>query len=308
MLKQLQYLAALAQEKHFGRAARRCNVTQPTLSAGIKQIEGELGVLIVKRGQRFEGFTAEGLRVLEWAQRILGDRESLAQEIGAMRSGLTGRLRIGAIPATMPIIALLTTAFSRKHPGVTITVLSQTSREIERGLAAFELDAGLTYLENEPLRHVRAVPLYDERYMLLAPTGGPFDRRSTVSWTEAADLPLCLLTPDMQNRRIINSIFRRVGRTPKAVVETNSIVGLCSHVRFGHRSSVLPHTFLHLFPQLDGLLQIPLTAPDVTQKIGLVVADRDPLSPIARALSAIAGKVDIPARLRRLARARPARG
>jgi DNA-binding transcriptional LysR family regulator len=302
MLKQLHYLAALAQEKHFGRAAQRCNVTQPTLSAGIKQIEGELGVLIVKRGQRFEGFTAEGLRVLEWAQRILADRDSLAQEIGAMRRGLSGRLRVGAIPATLPIIALLTTAFSRQHPGVSITVLSQTSREIERGLAAFDLDVGLTYLENEPLRHVRTVPLYVERYLLLTPATKAFADRKTVTWNEAADLPLCLLTPDMQNRRIINSIFRRGGRTPKTVVETNSIVGLCSHVRFGHWSSVLPHTFLHLFPQLDGLLQIPLAAPEATQKIGLVLTDRDPPSPIARAMSAIARKVDIPGSLRRLAK------
>ncbi len=132
VIKQLQYLVALGQDRHFGRAAGRCNVTQPTLSAGIKQLEGELGVPIVRRGQRFDGFTPEGERVLRWARQIIADGDNLKQELAAFRAGLTGRLRLGAIPATLPTISLLTTAFHRKYPGVAVTILSMTSREIEQ--------------------------------------------------------------------------------------------------------------------------------------------------------------------------------
>jgi DNA-binding transcriptional LysR family regulator len=77
VIRHLRYLTALAQERHFARAAAICNVTQPTLSAGIKQLEESLGVLIVERGHRFVGLTAEGERVLAWAQRLLVDYESL---------------------------------------------------------------------------------------------------------------------------------------------------------------------------------------------------------------------------------------
>src|SRR5882672_2374852 len=120
IFKNLQYLAALAHEQHFARAAARCGVTQPTLSAGIKLLEEELGILVVQRGQRFQGFTPEGAQVLEWAHRILADCESLQQEVSLMKAGLTGRLRIGAIPVTLPIVSLLTGPFAQQFPQVTI--------------------------------------------------------------------------------------------------------------------------------------------------------------------------------------------
>ena len=85
MLEKLEFLLALAREKHFGRAAEACGVTQPTLSAGIKQLEDSFGVLLVNRGSRFQGFTPEGERVLEWARRIVADSRSMRQEVSALR-------------------------------------------------------------------------------------------------------------------------------------------------------------------------------------------------------------------------------
>ena len=155
LTRNLRYLLALSVERHFARAAAACQVTQPTLSAGIKHLEEELGVLIVQRGQRFEGFTAEGERILVWARRILGDVESLQQEVSALRNQLVGRLRLGAIPTALPLTAQLTTPFASVHPGVTISVISLSSVDIQRGLDDFTLDAGLTYLDNEPLARVR---------------------------------------------------------------------------------------------------------------------------------------------------------
>ncbi len=151
------YLVALVREEHFGRAAAACHVSQPTLSSGIRRLESEVGFPIVRRSQRYEGLTPEGERVLEWARRILADVDGLDAELDAMRGGLTGQLRIGAIPTSLPSVSLLTTPLSATHPGITVAVYSLNSRQIERGLAEFELELGVTYLDSEPLGGVRTL-------------------------------------------------------------------------------------------------------------------------------------------------------
>jgi DNA-binding transcriptional LysR family regulator len=293
LLRNLRYLDALAREQHFARAAKACNVTQPTLSAGVKQLEEELGLLIVQRGQRFEGFTPEGARVLEWSRRILADCDALRQEASELRAGLVGRLRIGAIPTTLPMIALLTGPFADRHPQVTITIKTLSSIEIQRGLDDFTLDAGLTYLDNEPLSNVRITPLYQERYYLFTPATGAIARQATCTWAEAAALPLSLLSPDMQNRRILNSQFRVAGASPTALIETNSVLALWGHVRSGKWSTILSHAFLHLFGQPDGIRAIPLAAPEHPPTIGLAIPDRDPATPSARELVRVAQDVEV---------------
>lgn len=300
IFKNLQYLAALAQDQHFARAATRCGVTQPTLSAGIKQLEEELGVLVVQRGQRFQGFTPEGARVLEWAHRILADCDSLNQEVSQMKASLTGRLRIGAIPVTLPIVALLTGPFAQQFPHVSITVNSMTSIDIQRGLDDFSLDGGLTYLDNEPLQRVRALELYRERYYLFTPGDGPLAAQDSISWHDAASAALCLLTPDMQNRRIIDSHFHEAGVSVTPMLETNSILTLCAHLRSGRWSTVLPQTFLYLLGEIDHIRATPLIQPSPSHTIGLVVPDREPLTPSGRELLRVAGTLDIAAAVERL--------
>jgi DNA-binding transcriptional LysR family regulator len=305
-IRHLRYFVALARERHHGRAAASCNVTQPTLSEAIRQLERELSVpLIYRNGQRFGGLTAEGERTLDWARRILADQDALEQELAEMRGGLTGGLHFGVIPAAMPMAPLVTSTFCRSYPLVTLKVLSLSSIEIQRGLDAGELEAGLTYLDNEPLRNIRAHPLYGERYMLLTPTGGQFDGMRAVSWREAARLPLCLLTPNMQHRRIIDGLFIRgeAGR-PKVSVETDSVLALIAYVRSGEWSSVIPHTFLTLLGHQDatlkGLQAIPLVEPESVHTVGLVVSERDPLPPLARALLKSARQFDVSTALGRL--------
>lgn len=85
IIRNFEYLLALNKERHFARAAASCRVSQPTLSAGIKQLEDDMDVLIVKRGQRFEGFTREGERVLAWAQQMLEDCNRLKRELHDLR-------------------------------------------------------------------------------------------------------------------------------------------------------------------------------------------------------------------------------
>jgi DNA-binding transcriptional LysR family regulator len=305
-IRHLQYFVTLARERHHGRAAASCRVTQPTLSEAIRQLERELSVpLIDRNGPRFRGLTAEGERVLGWAQRILANQQALEQELAEMRDGLTGDLRFGVIPAAMPVAPLVTSAFCRNHPLVTLKILSHSSIEIQRGLDAAELEAGLTYLDNEPLQNVRAYPLYRERYMLLTPSGGPLASQRAATWREASSLPLCLLTPDMQNRRIIDRLFieGNAGK-PRVTVETNSVLSLIAYVRSGAWSSVVPHTFLTLLGRKDavlkGLRAIPLVEPEASHTIGLVVSERDPLLPLARALVKSARPTDISEGLDRL--------
>ncbi len=298
MLRQLEYLLALAREQHFGRAAEACHVSQPTLSAAIKALEENLGAPIVERGHRFVGLTPQGRLALEHAQRILADSENLRRGIEEFGKAITGRLRFGAIPTALPIVSQLTGPFHAKYPGVTVTVLSMTSNEIERGIEAFELDVGLTYLDAEPLAGVRAKPICAEEYMLLTPEEGVFSRRDRVSWSEAAAVPLCLLTENMQNRRIIDGIFRSVGAKPSPSMETNSIFNLVSHVSAGPWSAVVPRQLLRFFGIPAGTRAIDLVDPIVTRTIGLVMGDRDPPSPLARNLFAIPWPSDVGANIR----------
>jgi DNA-binding transcriptional LysR family regulator len=284
LLKHLQYLTALARERHFGRAASACGVTQPTLSAGIKQLEDQLGLLVVKRGHRFVGLTAEGERVLVWAQRITGDAESLEQEASRLRQVLQGRLRIGVVPTALPAIPILASPMATRFPGVRLTVVSDPSVDIQAGLDEFRFEAGITYLGNEPLSRVRAFPLYREQYFLITPTAGMLQRRNRVSWREAAGLPLCLLTPEMQNRRILNANFAAAGTTVQPALETNSVFTLCALVRSGYWSSVLPYGFLPLLSGNEGVAILELEGPPMAHTVGVVVPDRDPLQPTATAL------------------------
>ncbi len=299
-LRHLRFFVTLARERHYGRAASACNVTQPTLSEAIRQLERELSVPLVDRDrQRFRDLTPEGDRVLAWAQRILADQDAMEQELAEMHGSLTGDLRFGVIPAAMPVVPLLTAVFCRSHPLVTPRILSLTSIEIQRGLDAGELEAGMTYLDNEPLRNVRAYPLYSERYMLLTRADRPLGNQAIATWRDAAQLPMCLLTRDMQNRRIINGLFIEGGADKvRVVIETNSVVAQIAHVRTGGWSSVVPHTFLTLLgrqdAELSGLRAIPLVDPEASQSIGLVVADRDPLPSLAKALLATAEHAGMP--------------
>jgi len=293
----LQYLVALERERHFARAARACGVSQPTLSAGIRRLEDELGFPVVRRDRRYEGLTAEGERVHRWALQILADVGGLDAEIAALRSGPAGRLRIGAVPTSLSCVSLLTTPLTERHPLVGATVVSLSSTQIERGLHEFELDVGITYLDSEPLTGVRALPIYRERYVLLTPADGPLGAATQATWAEVAELPLCLLTPDMQNRRILDALFAEAGVEVTAGIETNSVSVLFAHVRDGRWSSVMAHAWLHLFDVPGDLRALPMVDPAATTSMGLVWLDRDPEPLLTQAMVEIARNLNLEAAL-----------
>lgn len=284
MIDKLEYLMALAREQHFGRAAENCGVTQPTLSAGIKQLEALLGVMLVQRGSRYIGLTPEGERTLDWARRIVGDARSMRQELKTLKFGLSGQLNIAAIPTGLAIVESLTTPFREKHPDVRFSIHSRTSIEILNMLENLEIDAGISYLDNEPLGRVSTVPLYQERYRLVTSAKSPLGRRDKVTWKEVGDIPLCLLTPDMQNRRIIDGLLRRAGADPQPTLVSNSMIVLFSHVRTGQWASIMPLKIAETLGLTDTIRAIPIIEPEAVHTVGLLVPQREPLTPLTAAL------------------------
>src|SRR5215470_3123913 len=284
MLEKLEFIIALARERHFGHAAEACGVSQPTFSAGIKQLEDQLGVLLVQRGSRFQGFTPEGERVLDWARRIVADSRAMRQEIHGLKDKLSGEIKIAAIPTVLGMVASLTTPFRARHPDVRFRVTSCTSSDLLGLLENLEIDAGLTYIENEPVGNVRTIPLYEESYRLLTAPDAMFGDREQVTWKEVGQVPLCLLTPDMQNRRIIDRALLSVGAEATPTLTSNSLLVLYTHVKTGRWASVMPAKLAETLGLADAVRSIPIVDPDVKYTIGVVIPQRDPMTPLVAAL------------------------
>lgn len=284
MIDKLECMIALAREQHFGRAAEACNVSQPTLSANIKYLEDMFGVLLVNRGSRFRGLTPEGERVLEWSRRIVSDARAMRQDVDALKRGLAGHVHIAAIPTALAMSAMLTTPYRAKHPNVRFTILSRTSIQILGMIENLEVEAGLTYVDNEPLGRVKAIPLYEEEYRLLISQSGELGGRDSVTWAEVGKIPLCLLTPDMQNRRIIDAHLRAAGGEPEPTLESNSMIVLFAHVRTGRWATVMPARLAETLGLTDNVRSIPIVEPAATHTVGLVIPDREPTTPLLAAL------------------------
>ncbi|MCX4868762.1 LysR family transcriptional regulator [Streptomyces sp. NBC_00257] len=304
LFRQLEYLVALSRERHFARAAQACSVSQPALSEAIRKFEEELDVPLVRRGRKYEGLTPEGERIVVWAQRILADRDALRSEVGALRTGLSGRLRIGSVPTSSGAVAQLTGPFCAAHPLVTVEVMADLrSEEILRQLQNFEIDAGVTYLHEGLSDAFRSVPLYEERYVLLTDAADGLAHRTTATWAEASRLPLCLLTGAMQGRRVLDELFAEAGVRPSPRVETDSVAALFAHVRTGRWASIVPHTWLHVFGVPYGMRAVPMTEPARTVQVGLVTTAREPGSVMARALTEVARRTDVAAAVEHLSAA-----
>jgi DNA-binding transcriptional LysR family regulator len=295
MIDKLEMFIALAQARHFGRAAEKLGITQPSLSAALKQLEGELGVMLVSRGSRFGGLTPEGSRVLDWARQIVGDARTMKEELRAARTGLSGGLsgnvRLAVIPTALTAVSQLTSAFARTHPNVRFAVISATSVEILTSLEGLQIDAGITYLDNEPLGRVVTVPLYDERYVLVTRKDAPEAGRAAIRWADLAVLNLCLLTPDMQNRRIIGGHLAQAGVSVVPGVESNSTIVLISHVLRGGWATILPQRAAEVFVAAGALTAIPITDPDASHAVGLIAPWREPHTPVIGALLAEARRM-----------------
>ena len=282
-LRQLEYLVALAQEQHFSRAARQCHVSQPSLSNAIKQLEAEFGTPIVLRHQRFQGFTIEGSRIVEWSKRILADRDSMLQELSMLQNTLSGRIRLGAMPTSSPVLPHINGHFLKLHPGVQVEVSFLGLDELRVKLINFELDVGITYIDQKQPAPLTSFPLYKEHLSLLVPDNPRFPA-ATTTWSTVADLPICLLPDHMHERQIIDAAFASVGKTPTPVIESDSIVNLAFHTMLGGAVTIVPSHFEMVIGGFPGTRLVKLVEPEVVRQVGLIWVDGDPMLPMAKAM------------------------
>ena len=275
----LKYLVALDDHRHFGRAALACSVTQPALSNAIRALEVSFGISIVKRGRNFAGFTVEGERILASGRKILREYELLQQDLHSGKNAPTGNLLIGAVPTAMPIAARFVAMLQDRHPGITPTLRSMSSIELESGLESLSLDMALGYTErmDNSSSNVRVIPQYTEHYFLLRKAPPARSRHLRVGkplrWRDAAELPLCLLSAEMHNRSIIDRAFAEAGVSPKPVIETNSISTLALSVRAGRVCSVMPGALVDDVHGYDDIEALPLMEPRVETAIAFLVHD-----------------------------------
>ena len=283
-----RYLVALAQHKHFGRAAAACHITQPALSNALRALESHFGVAIVRRGRAFEGLTGEGQQVLATAHRVLHEQELLAQSLASAVARPVGRLSVGAVPTSVPVAARFCAALVAAHPGIAPQLRSLSSQDLEAGIEDLTLDMAFGFVDRTAANDRLDVwPQYEEHHYLVeavpdraqaddrvrapdVPAGAPRD--APLPWAEAAQRALCLLTPEMHHRALVDAVFHRLGCQVRPALETDSVLALAVAVRAGGLAAVLPGALVATLPQDLGLVVRPLIAPELRTAIGLMAS------------------------------------
>lgn len=284
--RDLQFLSALSLHKHFAKAAAACGVSQPAFSMRIKNIEERLKTPIVKRGNRYRGLTPEGEVILRRARPILEEMRALEQDILSASGNVTGTLVLGVIPTAAAYASELAIKLNAEFPGIMPRIETASSLEIQQQLEDGTLDAGLTYSDHivSDLTHV--IPVYEETYLLLAPET-LIGSRDEISWQEAATLPLSLLEPKMQNRRIMDQTFSQIGAAPTVVAEASAVSICVSMACQGLAATVVPKVILDTLGPLQGTVAVPLVDPVLTKQICLVSASGERGLPTVEALRSL---------------------
>lgn len=278
-IKNLEIILALDSEKHFNRAAEKLNISQPALSMKLKSLENEIGIKLVKRGKNYIGLTEEGEILKEKFKFIVKEYSEVKELSSELKNNLTGNLRIGVIPSALLDISELLNQFVSKYRNINIQVFSMSSNKIEENLHDFKLDIGFTYLENEPIMNVEKLPLYKEKYFLVTKKKS-YQSQDSVSWSKCHEIDLCLISPENQFRRILNSIFQKKNISPNVLIESNSLIHLFSHVASSDLSTIMPGSFAKQFNFNSEISFIELSDPSIFHDVGGVyIKDKGP-SPI----------------------------
>ena len=272
LLPSLRYLVALNEHRHFGRAAQACHITQPALSNALRALEEEFAAVIVKRERNYVGFTPEGEIILASAQRMLHEHALLQESLKGDALAPHGPLRIGAVPTAMPVAAML----HARQSGIRPIVLSLSSAEIEKGLETLSLDMAMGYIERMDSQGARlsSFAQYTEHYFLLrradSPQADGLRIGHPLTWQQAGRFPLCLLTPEMHNRTIVDAALRHAGVQVVPAMETNSILGMALCVVQGKICGILPGALVGAVRSDRQLEALPLVEPEVRTPIGFI--------------------------------------
>ncbi|MGE8494216.1 MULTISPECIES: LysR family transcriptional regulator [unclassified Comamonas] len=296
LLAAMRYLAALHAHGHFARAAQACHITQPALSNALRALEAEFGVAIVRRGRVFAGFTPEGEQVLQTGLEMLQSEARLRQRLSAQAGQLQGQLRMAAVPTAMPMLLRFASLLRQQHPGLVPALHAMSSPDIERGLEELSLDLALGYSDRIRRPRTHCAPQYQEHYYLLqsaparACVADTLHAAEPLTWVQAAQQPLCLLTPDMHNRQIVERSFLAVGVLVQAAMETNSVQALLQAVGEGQMASIVPGAVLATVRHTPGLRAWPLAEPVVVSEVAFLYQQSQQAMPAmeaARALMAL---------------------
>lgn len=276
-IKQLKYLIALEQTKHFGQAAALCHITQPTLSMRIRSLEEELDLELIKRTQRFEGLTEAGERILAWAKTVLAAHDGLQAEAANCRGQLVGSLRLGIVPLASQNPMQLLKPLAQAFPELRFQVLSMTTEQIIDQLNRNQLDLGMcyvdqvntTYFDVIELESTKLGVLFDERHFDFA--------ESEVLWESLNNIPLGLLSKGMHYRHSIDISFISKGLVPQTVIESNSTFHLVQAVTSGLCCAIMPLN-CGLEDLNDTLKIIPIEDAVVNAPLGLLKRKQEPFS------------------------------
>lgn len=285
-LRDIEFLIALARRKHFARAAKDCGVSQPAFSMRLRNIEESLGVTLVKRSNRFEGFTTEGEAMLLHAHKIMDDLKVMEQDIRSAHGEITGTLSVGAIPTAVIYAARAIKQLQGHHPDLRVTLHTATALAIQEGVDNGQLEAGFTYGEGLTRNLYRVDPLYRERYLLLAHKKMLQGKRETITWAQAAELPLCLLEPEMQNRRIIDQVFRDQGLTPKVIMESSGFMASIVLADEAATATIVPEHLAKVFVRMADIAVLELVEPVLEIPVCLFTRAREIGLPAVNALRA----------------------
>ncbi len=264
MIDKLEMFIALARERHFGRAAELCNVAQPSLSSAIRALEDYYGSPLVLRGTRFQGLTPEGERLLDRARIIVAEARAIRSELQQGQREPAGALRLGIIPTALTVLQDVTGPYLQRLPKMQLHIRPLTSAAIIEALTDFQIDAGISYATDDfgrlPGAGFEVLPLYRESWALLTPDPAA---PASVNWSDLARMRLCLLTPDMQNRRILDQRLRSRGISVTPVIEAASILAIVAQLGNGASfATVLPRPAAQFFSRIPGLKCLPLPEDD----------------------------------------------
>ncbi|AXK52587.1 MULTISPECIES: LysR family transcriptional regulator [Pseudomonas] len=289
-IKQLKFLIALEQTRHFGQAAARCHITQPTLSMRLRNLEDELDLILVTRGQRFEGFTEAGERVLAWAKTLLAAHDGLFAEAAACRGQLVGNLRLGLVPLSGFNPISYVQKLSASFPELKFSLSSASSDRIIEDIGNNQLDLGVCYLDHVNPNYLDFFEIGETRVGLLYDTRHFHFEGSEMSWEDAAELPLGMLSTGMHYRKSIDLSFRSRGLNPTPILESDSTYQLFQAIHEGFCCSIMPLDS-GLDSPIDNLAFIQLPDASVLAPLGLVMRKTEPRSAIAEKCFAEARKL-----------------
>jgi LysR family transcriptional regulator, hydrogen peroxide-inducible genes activator len=273
-LAELRYLVAVADLSHFGRAAERCHVSQPTLSSQLMKLEESLGVPLVERTTRFVTLTPIGANVVAHARRILEEADRISELVRHRHGTLTSVLRLGIIPTLSPyILPLLLDRLHQSFPELRLVLREDLTGNLMAALDAHALDVLLVALPQQPGAY-RAMPLFLEPFCFACPTGHRLGNRPAVTERDLADECLLLLDEGHclrdQALAVCGEQFRN-GRGPSDDFRATSLETICEMVAAGLGCTLLPAMAVpHLTARHRRLEVRPLIAAKADRRIGLL--------------------------------------